>query len=208
MQHPPTNPHKGLAYMTSLVSRAIFPLARSAAERSLSAGKPGHLATAFCSRGVYRRDIMPTTRSFSQPSPRRRRQAEREVFRLGRLHAKALLGPPAECLVISPSRAAGESAAPAAEAPSPPSMAPLSPALQDGSAMGRWRRLQRGFQGADAAGEGTVTMQQMVAILRREGLDVGEEEMLDLMLRYDKCASPIPRRNPVVQPPKWGLRRP
>ena len=65
--------------------------------------------------------------------------------------------------------------------------------------MGRWRRLRRAFEAADCAGAGTVAMTEMVSILTREGLHMGEEEMLDLMQRYERSA-PARAPAPLLQP--------
>jgi hypothetical protein len=58
------------------------------------------------------------------------------------------------------------------------------------SALSRWRRLRLAFEHIDVAGAGTVSMSEMVSVMTREDLHMGDEEMLDLMRRYERFSSP------------------
>ena len=54
------------------------------------------------------------------------------------------------------------------------------------SAIARWRRLRHAFEQVDVVGAGTVSITEMVAVMTREDLHMGDEEMLDLLRRYER----------------------
>ena len=107
------------------------------------------------------------------------RHAERHICRLSRLHAQALHG-----------IENGEGIICGGSSPDRSSTIDQSLDQEETSALARWRRLRQAFEKVDVVGAGTVSMCEMVAIMTREDLHMGDEEMLDLMRRYERYCIP------------------